>query len=121
MKLNLDSVVSNLAAVWLECSALKTENVVSILAEVEAPHLAAGDLQFRYERRTCAARRINDEHIFAVCYQEGGRSEITGLLVVITLLKSEQSCSRKRPSSKHLIRFYLALTSAGKKRGIATR
>ena len=65
MKLNLDSVVSNLAAVWLECSAPKMENMVSILAEVETLHLAGEQQrQFRYERRMAA--QINDEHIFTV-------------------------------------------------------
>lgn len=32
MKLNLDTVVSNLAALLFECQALKMENVVFILA-----------------------------------------------------------------------------------------
>ncbi|KAK1886714.1 RNA binding protein fox-1 like 2 [Dissostichus eleginoides] len=57
---NLDSAVSNLAAVRLECSAQDMENMVSILAEVETLHLA-GEQQkrFRYEARMCAVTLLS--------------------------------------------------------------
>lgn len=52
MKLNLDAVVRNLAAVSLECEAL---TMVSILAEVESRHLSVEG--FQYKKRTCAVKR----------------------------------------------------------------
>lgn len=108
MKLNLDTVVSNLAALLLECQALKMENMVSVLAEVETLHLAGEQRQHQGFRYECGSTvwyvttlRLMIKDVFTVI---GERRKIRGLLVVITLLKSqqaEQACSHKRLSSKH--------------------